>query len=742
MDVARRFSLFATAGLLGIAVLLGWVTTRPPMSANAAAELARASAYFDSTIVLARSARPSGARGDQLAISLGLLEQLRLGVGSPFRLVAEALDDPRLDPAMRSRVAWALLARLRRGDAYVVDPVVLDGSGPWLADGHGATGEAHLELIERAIRTASDPRAGELAIRLAYLIAAAKGTVAGEAVGPATSVAALVRDRELASADLSDLLADAAQRHTEVLKVLADWREARAFRVEQPAMAPLTAAFRIEAMNTVPALVRALDTLDRVEPADPEARAASPVVGPRFAARLLQLGAARPPLAEVVVTLHGFPKSSLRATNQEMLAAAESWVAQGGDTAAGDSTHRAMALAVVSSAVAVRTLAQSVPWFPGDALDVTDPVDVTDLTSEFGLSRVAFERVVPSAWRPFYLRQLRDALRDMQDVFPALSVEGLAVEFSADDMRDSALSMHNPRSRALELSIMTSSGTLAHELTHDLDWQAARRLYAGGAGYSTDRAMRERRGPLASSVRGLAEAKMLRGIGGMNPMLPDRPAELFARGTDWLVATVLAQRGRSDGFLTAVQDASLTGYAAGPPSAIGAAGATSLVSAVDQIAYLPDSAGDGFAAQWADPDIVDPVLVVRRVLETPVNWRWAWPFHEPLARVELPSAPVCVATASPELIARERLLMLAADARARGAAMRRARYRPQSLHSLWAASVLGTPPSSPDEGEHIIGALRAGVLSGLSATLPDQGVLPLIPPIFRSSAASCASISR
>src|SRR3954463_14018195 len=117
MDVVRRISLFATAVLLGIAGLLGWVGSRPPMSASSASELGAATAYFDSTIVLARNSRPRGARGDALTVGLGYLERLRIGLGRPFRLVDQALRDPRIDPQLAGRVTWALLGRLRRGDA-------------------------------------------------------------------------------------------------------------------------------------------------------------------------------------------------------------------------------------------------------------------------------------------------------------------------------------------------------------------------------------------------------------------------------------------------------------------------------------------------------------------------------------------------------------------------------------------------------------------------------------------------
>jgi hypothetical protein len=85
MDVLRRISLLVTAGLLGVALLIGWVSQRPSVSANAANALATAGAYFDSTAVLARVATPAGPRGDELTVPLVYLVRLRLGVGCPFR---------------------------------------------------------------------------------------------------------------------------------------------------------------------------------------------------------------------------------------------------------------------------------------------------------------------------------------------------------------------------------------------------------------------------------------------------------------------------------------------------------------------------------------------------------------------------------------------------------------------------------------------------------------------------------
>src|ERR1051326_6036477 len=231
MDVVRRISLLVTAGLFAAALIIGAMHDRPTIDADAASQLARSTSFFDSTIVLARTASPQGPRGDALTVGLTYLERLRLGLGSPFRLVDQVLDDPRLDadPVMRTRVAWALLARLRRGDAYVVDPSTLDGLGPWDAEGRGATGAQQLALIEKTIASAPDPRAGELTVRLAYMIAAGKATLSPPAVAVATEAAALVRDRVLAQRDLNELFADASRdaQGRDVLTLLEDRRRAQ-----------------------------------------------------------------------------------------------------------------------------------------------------------------------------------------------------------------------------------------------------------------------------------------------------------------------------------------------------------------------------------------------------------------------------------------------------------------------------------------------------------------------------------
>ncbi len=746
MDVVRRISLLVTVLLFAVALGFGATYDRPTVDADAVSQLTRSTSYFDSTIVLARNSSPRGARGDALTVGISYLERLRLGLGSPFRLVDQALDDPRFeaDPALRTRVVWALLGRLRRGDAYVVDSMALDGLGPWDADGHGATGAQQLALIEHTVESASDPRAGEMAVRLAYMIAAGKASVAPPAVGVATEAAALVRDRLLAQQDLANLLTDATRdpEGRDVLTLLEDRREAGTFRVERPAAEPLNAEIRTEAMNAVPALVKALDTLERTPDPRLTPRSTSPLLGPRFAARAHVLGADLPPAAPIVVASRLRSDREGLNTNEETRVASYDAV-----TSESDSARRVAARSMLSDAVAMRAFAQQHPWLPGDST-----VSAAELAAEFELASVTFDRDVPRAWRAYYLGELETSLHDMQHVFPALSFAGLHVQFGNQPLPDSALAMHDPRTRTLELSVASSAGTIAHELSHDLDWQTARHMYANGRGYSTDRAMADKRGALAASVRGLAEARVIRGVSGAGPSAPsanDRPAELFARSVDWFVASTLALQGRSNGFLTAVQDPMLPGYAAGAPAAVGAAGAQSLLGALAQMTFVPDSARDAFESEWSDPTSIDPTLMVRRVLDSPVSWRVVWQQlgRSPNARADAsmlgaPPLGLCSTGVSPEAQARDRLLALAIDARARGVAIRRAKYFPQTLRAEWTRGLLATPPWRTDVGESVVAALRVGVVSELSNATWAQGVVPVVPAIFRSNAASCSTIAR
>ncbi len=124
--------------------------------------------------------------------------------------------------------------------------------------------------------------------------------------------------------------------------------------------------------------------------AAPTGRVSGSVIGTWFAARLAVLGASRPPQSPVVVTLGAHAKTVLRATNDETLVAEYALLA-----ARDDSSRRATAISLLSAAVALRTLAQSEPWFAGDPAPTPG-----DITAEFGVASVTFGRDVPARVAP------------------------------------------------------------------------------------------------------------------------------------------------------------------------------------------------------------------------------------------------------------------------------------------------------------------------------------------------------
>ena len=744
----RRFSLLLTATLLGVVSTFGWFRARPEMSGDAAAHMRRAAAYYDSLIVLERAAVTPSRVDAATAVALGYLERLRLGLGSPFRLADFALADPRLDDTTRMRVAWAILARVRRGDAYVVDPSVADGF-----DTH-AHGADHLALIQRTIESARDPRAGELTVRLAYALAAGEQTVSEQSDAIAAQAAALLRDRVLAQADVRDLLHTADVHHLDPLAELVRRRRARALAVERPAAEPLDAQLQSEGLAAVPRLlesIRALSRSSNAPAAAPPMVASAPLLGVAASSRLILTGLGQPPEPPVAVTIRTHRTQLLGTQSTPDVERARSQFASASINtetlageydmllASGDTVPSSGALAVLAAATSLRAMAQEVPWFSG-----APAPSVADLRAEFGLAGVSFDRDVRRDWQPYYLRMIGTSLRDLQRVLSGLSVAGLRIAVAAGGLPDTILALHDPATRTIRMSIFSSSGTLAHELAHDLDWQAARSLYAG-SGYSTDRAVREQRGPLAASMRDLAAARVVRR--GAAPA-EERPAEVFARSVDWLVAVSLAREGRSDGYLSAVQDAALTGYTTVSPVAMIFGAARPLVDAVEEMTYLPESVRDGFLAQWADARSVDPYLLVRHILSVPLARRRISLnpslFDDDPLSLTSKSATICAdhGALAPELRARQTLLDMALDARALGIVRMRARWFALDSRPAWASSILGAAPWSPAIGDVAVRRVRANLVGQLDAARGGDQLRFATPSIFRPSASTCSLSER
>lgn len=555
---------------------------------------------------------PTDQLSDSEIVALGYQERARIGLGSPFRLIEFALNDPVLEPAQRTAVAYALLARAQEGRTYEVDPRVLDVIRFSGVDRRMDTGVRQLELIERIIGIAPTAGSGERMVRLGYELASAERTVSTSFPSVVAHVGALVADRRRAREDANRLIAAARAARVSPLTLVPAWRAERRFSVEGPAMAVLTVgeeeAVATQGPKTALALrafaQRLASSATSVSPTAAKALPEPPsLLSHDAAARLYEVATRRgfPPQAPISVALlinrdgyaeeSGVPTAGHAARlefvdsayNEERFAAGV--VLQ--DSVAGARGLR-LRLIQLQAAVFFRVWNQEQAWFPGDPAPATK-----DLTARFGLADVEFGADVPEEWRPYYRRMLAHGLADLQRVLPTASVRGLTIRFDALPADRRALALHDPASRTLYLPPGTGAGTLAHEIAHDLDWQLAGKRYGSRRGYATDLAVSSGRGDrIAYALSGLAAS--LTQPDSVRKPHDTRPAEVFARGTDWFVAALLARDGRSGGYLTSFQDPSLTGYGTTRGPDIGGGAVGSLLDIMQGIAPVEAS-----TAEWA-----------------------------------------------------------------------------------------------------------------------------------------------
>ncbi len=652
-----------------------------------AAELGAGRSFAAQLAQQGRDADSPADVSDSTVVALTYLERLRLGLGSPFRLIELARSDPRLSDSLRTRLGWALLASTLDGRSYDIDPAVFLHAGradSALAD---AAARAHLALVERTVSRADDPRAGELTVRLAYTLAAAEHSTGHGAPLIAARVAALVRDRRLAHDDALALLKAARAEGRDPLALITAWRAGRQFQVERSPMDPLPSDLQRHAMTDAPRVladIRQLTAADsgsasqvyaaasEVVEGDAGAPAPTPVdsaadlradghagaslnaatdaasdaaadapregehAGPRpLLARAAAVRAAAvaarfhaPPQAPIVVaiasyrgSLRGndhlsFPRRAARERFAALARNEESFAAEFDVLdAESDGAGEIPALTALSAAVAMRAYAQEEVWLPG----WPGPSD-KDLHDRFGLAAVTFDANVPASWRPYYRRMIASALADMQRVIPSLTVAGLHIHVGDSPLKDAALAFHDPNTRTLFLPVGTGAGTIAHEVAHDLDWQVARTRYGTRAQYATDRAILDAKGPLAASLRGLTAAVLIPPLPENNysPPHAQRPAEVFARSVDWLVAVSLAREGRTNGYLSSVQDDMLTGYVTVTPPDISGEAGRSLVRILDDVSPVDDSMREWFLTRYGIGRALTPYDLVRRVSEASV----------------------------------------------------------------------------------------------------------------------------
>jgi hypothetical protein len=556
------------------------------------------------------------------AIAAGYLERLRLGLGSPFRLIEHALADPRLTDTTRTRVAWALLSQTIARQSYHIDPAVLDPVGMRGAVAGPGGGRYHLDLIEGAVRQATDPRAGELVVRIAYALATAEGALSASAPDLAARVAALIRDRELARADALRVLGEAKIQGVDPLYLVVRWRAERTLDVERPATALLPPESELHALDMAPRLARVVADLGaRVPPATIPDGQRGPSLGRAAALRLMEqadsLG--MPPLAPIAVSakmnrdllierpwVDPIEREARRlfverATTEERLVAGLVLLRR---THPRDVGPAATALA---AAVAMRSLAQEPIWYPGFG-----GPPVRELQERYGLASVTFGDDVDPEWRPYFRRLLDLGLQDLARVLPSLRLDGLRVVFTEQGRPESTLALHDPKARRLVLPPSTAAGTVAHEVAHDLDWQVALRRYRVRGDYGTDRATRLGGDRLASKVQDLASAYLE--AGDDRNVHARRPAEVFARNVDWFVVVTLGGQGRSNGYLSSVQDEMLTGYGTVRPPDISGVAGQALISILGEVAPIYPETRSLYEKRYGAGRALTPWDLTRRVL--------------------------------------------------------------------------------------------------------------------------------
>jgi hypothetical protein len=399
----------------------------------------------DTTFVL-RDAR------DVAAITAAYHERVRLGLGSPFRTIEIAAYDERLTPPDREELLRALFDRVAGGETYRIG-ATLPG--------------AHYRVIEHALHSTHDPRIAELATNLAYEIAVTEKTVTPETQYAAASTIALMRDRALARHDAQHVRAVARTHGLAAHTLVPAMRAQRALLVEQPLMPGLSEVDEEAATQLALRLIGGVRQAARTPQPNAQPQEASEL--PRAVAErilALQRPTERPPQGALIIAMRS---AQLPFTGRDE----ETFVAELA------LTRERATLAAQRAAIALRTFNQE----PAGAR--ARDRDRKELFADFGVT-VKYKADVPAEWHAHYANTLYDALTDITQAVPGISLKGLTIEVG--EVRSGArhLAYHDPRARVIRWAPSTGAGSLAHEIGHDLDWQLARRAYGRRSGYASD----------------------------------------------------------------------------------------------------------------------------------------------------------------------------------------------------------------------------------------------------------------
>lgn len=605
----------AAAAALGAAVAVLFAVARLPHSGlsggASSASLVQGARYL--TDLRIRLHEPSGPLASQSLRSDALqaiyLARIETSLGSPFRAIEAASRDPWLPDSVRPALASAMLA-----SALVVEP---GGAG-------GLSVEPfHAALVDSIVRAHPEPRRGEEIVRVAFDLAAASGAISHAEAAAAGELAAVARDAVHTRRDIARLVAAAHKGGVGAIELLPLWRQERRFEVERPIVYPLAWAASRELISNAARVFEQLDARARVQrgstATDSQDRPAF-VVSYTVRQSALQVARARnaPPVPAVVQTTAALPagRSLSTATTEEELAAAWLNVAN-----LALSERRASARAIVAAAVRLRTMGQDPVWFSGD-----EGPRVSDLQARHGLRAVTFASALRPAWRDYALHSIDHALSDARRVLPELDLRGLRIHVGLKaEWPTRAMALHDPETRTIYFPLGTAPGVLAHELGHDLDWQVARSVFGEQGIYATDGAARRTSQILAAPVERLTSSPAGGARAAARQPHSTRPTEVMARHVDWIIAAGLATMGRSNGFLSTVQEG---GDALGNTATPDVGQIDAAVSVLSTATRVPERMVQQMHAGTSVAPLVREVVhnALATTLRMPWNYRAASPF--------------------------------------------------------------------------------------------------------------------
>jgi hypothetical protein len=192
----------------------------------------------------------------------------------------------------------------------------------------------------------------------------------------------------------------------------------------------------------------------------------------------------------------------------------------------------------------------------------------------------------------------------------------------------------------------------------------------------------------------------------------ERPAEIFATRVDWFVASTLAARGISNGFLSGVQDELLTGHVVHPERLRTSSRSRSLLTALEGMTTVAP-----FAARDQEPSVQ---TLLRWSLAGIVERRAAAEILRGESHAWMPARLVGERACADDEDGRVTLIRMAAESRARGWLRLRARWTADKDRAAWARSTLRQAPWSDAAAERRVAALRDYIL----ITLASEESLP------------------